>query len=402
MTEQETAVWNAIHDIFKPQFSKFIVSLLDPENWEAEFRAALYYKKDNSKQEKWIEKVKKDKSGNLVGLIDIPDFVPFVINREALFDPYSYEEENRFRTWIHDIKFVRDKLAHPPPQPSMEAINLAWTAMQRIAECIKNEELKNKLNTIKKESDRDAAEPKTSPRKAGDKKQISYSYSLIVLSVIAVFALIYFFINKKPEIMKDPPFGGAVTVLDSGNVKRDSTPPIHVHVGPAVKKVIAEDYSKYLNTASINSAEQTEVAVTIIDEETHNFESDVSSRIANMYNKTGKKGISNLLRSRFIKEPDLNELFEGNSDIIEKLKLNHYTDYVALGKMTYSIDPGTLANGTFICNISLTMSIISTADKTVKNFIVKGGGNDVSESRAKDAAIDNLLYNFNNKENTAL
>jgi hypothetical protein len=376
----------------------FIVSQLDPKNpgqWEVQFRNALSKDKETKMQSSWD--YEKSNHSDPINAIDFSHLERIAKNRSDVFSPFFGNNTKYLPNWFNEIYRIRNLFNHYNPELSQGEVNVAWTHMEGIAKCLKKTGLENKLKNIKEKRQKSEGDPITSVKKS------SYFYLFISIGTIAIFIWLYFVVKDKPEIINGPPPGGAVTVLDSGNGKKDSTPPVHVHVEPAVKKVIAEDYSKYLNTASINSVEQTEVAVTIIDEETHNLESDVSSRIANIYNKTGKKGISNLLRSPFIRKPELNELFEGNSDIIEKLKLNHHTDYLALGKMTYSIDPGTLANGTFICNISLTMSIISTADNTLRNFTVKGGGNDVSESRAKDAAVDNLLYNFNsNKENTSL
>ena len=166
---------------------------------------------------------------------------------------------------------------------------------------------------------------------------------------------------------------------------------------PPVEK---EDFSTYLNTAIAKTYGNIEVYVTIIDENKCTIESTVSNSIADIYSNSGKNGKIGLLRSNFISKHAFKELFEGNSDIIEKLKLKDYTDYLVLGKIHYTYSSSKEVANTAVCNISMTVSLISAKDKTYKSFPVEGNGNGPSESYAKQEALNNLFYNYSQEHSS--
>lgn len=156
----------------------------------------------------------------------------------------------------------------------------------------------------------------------------------------------------------------------------------------------SEDFSSYINSSISNSSGTITVAVTILDRY-GNVSSSLSSSIADIYSQTDKSGITGLLRNSFIQKSSFQELFEGNSDIIDKLKLSRYTDYVAIGKISYSTRKGTLVDDTFVCMISLTMNIISANQKwLVKSFTCTANGNGATEDQAREYAIDKLLSKY--------
>jgi len=155
-----------------------------------------------------------------------------------------------------------------------------------------------------------------------------------------------------------------------------------------------EDFSSYINTSITNSSGKTNIAVTVVDE-SGNISSSLSSSIANIYNQAGNSGNTGLIRSSFIHKSGFQELFEGNSEIIEKLKLSSHTDYIAIGKISYSFRRGTLVDGTLVCTVSLTMNIISGNQKSlVKSFTCSANGNGATEDQAKEYAIDKLLRKY--------
>ena len=158
-----------------------------------------------------------------------------------------------------------------------------------------------------------------------------------------------------------------------------------------------EDFSSFINTSIANSSGKTNIAVTIVDEN-GNISSSISSSNANIYNQTGNSGNTGLIRSSFIHKSGFQELFEGNSEIIEKLKLSSHTDYIALGKILYSIRKGTLVDGTIICTASITMSIVSTNLKSIaKSFTFSENGNGVTETQAQQAATVKLINKYYNE-----
>ena len=75
-------------ELFKKRFSIFIVTQLDPNNtgnWESKFREALfdpYNDNDNTKQQNWINLLKKNKSNEVIDLIDFHHFERFANNKK--------------------------------------------------------------------------------------------------------------------------------------------------------------------------------------------------------------------------------------------------------------------------------------------------------------------------------
>lgn len=167
--------------------------------------------------------------------------------------------------------------------------------------------------------------------------------------------------------------------------------------GGSLTPIPSEDFSSYINSSITNSSGKTNIAVTIVDEN-ENISSSISTSIADIYNQKGNSGNTGLLRSSFIHKSGFQELFEGNSEIIEKLKLSNHADYVALGKIQYSTSKGTLVEGTFVCTASITMSIISANQKSIaKSFSFSENGNGVTETQAKEAATEKLINKYFNE-----
>jgi len=155
-----------------------------------------------------------------------------------------------------------------------------------------------------------------------------------------------------------------------------------------------EDYSVYINNSIHNSDDNVNIAVTVVDEN-GNLSPSISSSIANVYNQSEFSGNTGLLRSSFLQRSDFQELFQGNSVIIENLNLSNYADYVAVGKIHYTLSKGTLVEGTFVCTVTLSMNIISTNQKTlVKSITYTSRGNGASEEQAEKFAVDKLLQKY--------
>jgi hypothetical protein len=166
---------------------------------------------------------------------------------------------------------------------------------------------------------------------------------------------------------------------------------------PSNKNEVTEDFSSYVNTSISNSSGNTSISITVVDEN-GDISSPISSSIANIYNQTGNIGNTGLLRSSFVHKPGFQELLEGNSEIIEKLKLSNHADYIGVGRIKYLFRKGTLVDGTFVCTASLTMSIISSTQKSIaKSFSISENGNGVSESQAQEAAREKLINKYFNE-----
>ncbi|MFN0175653.1 MAG: hypothetical protein ACKVU0_13460 [Saprospiraceae bacterium] len=158
-----------------------------------------------------------------------------------------------------------------------------------------------------------------------------------------------------------------------------------------------EDYSNYINS----SLSRANVSVIIIDA-SGNLSTPASSSIAEVYQKAGKSTSVGLIRSSFIRKPEFQELCEGNSEIIQKLSLGAYTDYLAIGKINFANRAGKLVDGTIICTASISMSIISTSTQSLKNSfaISNASGNGATESQAKEDALQKLLDKYYNEHSS--
>jgi translation elongation factor EF-Ts len=164
--------------------------------------------------------------------------------------------------------------------------------------------------------------------------------------------------------------------------------------------VESEDFSSYINKYISKLNDKTNIAVTVVDGN-GNISSSISSSIANIYTQKGNNGNTGLLRSSFINQLGFQELFEGNSEIIEKLRLSTYTDYIAIGRIRYSIQKGTLVDRTFVCTASITVSIISANKKSIaKSFAFLENGNGVSEAQALEEATQKIIRKFYNDYST--
>jgi len=189
--------------------------------------------------------------------------------------------------------------------------------------------------------------------------------------------------------------------LKSGNntvVKSPEISPLPKHQSNFSEPIKAkkEDYNSYINP--LNRAN---VSVVILDP-TGKLSITMASEIAEVYRKAGITATSGLIRSTFISKPEFQELWEGNSEIIQKLNLGAYTDYLAIGEINFTNRTGKLVDGTVICTASITMSIISTRSKSLKNSfaISNATGNGATESQAKEDALQKLLDRYYNEHSS--
>lgn len=153
------------------------------------------------------------------------------------------------------------------------------------------------------------------------------------------------------------------------------------------------DNNTISESSILNIKNKSEFSVIIIDED-KNIENSVSNAIVELYKDTGKEVSTGLIRNSFVKTYDFEELFQGNSSVIEKISLYKYTDNLILGKIHFTFKKGQIIQDTYLCNAILTISIITMKDRAIKNFEVIGKWNGVSESQAKEGALNNLLSNL--------
>jgi hypothetical protein len=155
------------------------------------------------------------------------------------------------------------------------------------------------------------------------------------------------------------------------------------------------NYANFLNTALKNSPSGIDICVTITDEAGKALGSE-SSAIAEVYSQSGKTGKTGLFRSTFLKRAEFHELREGNNEVIEKLGLANYTDFVAIGTISYAFRDGKLVEETVVCSITLAMDIISANTQSIeKSFTLSNiNGNGATEDQARENAFQKLLDNY--------
>jgi hypothetical protein len=225
----------------------------------------------------------------------------------------------------------------------------------------------------------------------------------ILVSIVTLFLLtpLYNLIFKKDNINPKSPNteipnknGSRESSIadekgNSTNIKRRS--PLVKNETGLVKN---EDLSSFINTSITNTSDKTNIAITIIDE-SGNVNTSISSSIAGIYNQTGNIGVVGLLKSSFIHDHGFQGMIEGDSELIDKLNLEKYADYIAIGKVQYSIRDGKLVNGTFVCTASIIITIFSTSQNSViKSFEISENGNGVSKAQSQKSAIDKLLNKY--------
>lgn len=185
---------------------------------------------------------------------------------------------------------------------------------------------------------------------------------------------------------------------DNNNVRESLTTTEKIKT--TSENVVTEDFSKYINSSITKSGNNNDVCVTIIDEN-KNIENSISSSIANIYKETGKTGKTGLLRSSFIHKSEFEELYDGNSEIIDKLKLYTHTDFLVLGKTKFSFKSGKLVEGTTVCTAYISVSIISANQKSIANsFSFSAIGNGATENQAQEEAIQKLISKYYSEYST--
>lgn len=220
-------------------------------------------------------------------------------------------------------------------------------------------------------------------------------------AVIALILTLLYFITEHKSGSSLTVNNYSITPIDKKSGKEQKKESSIVNDNPKNNRIPEKSVNKEENFSDyINQKEKVDISVTIIDDK-GKLETPLSNSITGIYINNGKTGNIGLLRNSFIRNPKFQELFEGNSDVIEKLKLKNYTDYLVLGKINYTFNLGREVTGTVVCNAFLNVSIISTANNSIKSFTISDAiGNGVTESQAQEFALRYLLSNYKNNHSS--
>mgnify|MGYP006911564404 FL=1 len=150
------------------------------------------------------------------------------------------------------------------------------------------------------------------------------------------------------------------------------------------------DYDTFISSSVINDMNSVDVSVLIVDEKGEI--SSISHDIANLYNRDGTIGNTGLIKSGFFQYDEFEDLYNGDSSMIKKLKLKKHTDYLIIGRMNISYKKSELVENTLVCKMLLSTNIISTIEaRVIKSFTISAVGNGASESQSERKAMHKLL-----------
>lgn len=152
-----------------------------------------------------------------------------------------------------------------------------------------------------------------------------------------------------------------------------------------------EDYASYINKGIGRS----DVSVIVLDKNNNTLNA-VASEIAKIYRLNGNNASIGLIRTGFFTKPQFRELQEGNSEVIDKLNISSYTDYLVIGTISYAFRSGKLVEGTIVCNASMSVTIISTQNKSIEqSFAISNAiGNGADKSQAQEEAHRKLIGRY--------
>ena len=231
----------------------------------------------------------------------------------------------------------------------------------------------------------------------GSRFTINFKKAAKIVAILVVILILFSLINPIKNYFK------GTDNIDSTNISIGKTEKSNdsIEITPSITKKVRpnniEDNNANINTSFVNSKDNIEVSVTIINS-SNMIEDDISESIADIYSNAGMKGNTGFLFGNFITKPAFKDLSEGNHTIIEKMKLINYTDYLVIGKISYDYTQDEFIKGKTYCTVSINMKIISIINERTKSaFTVSANGNGFSREQARNYALKDLLDNYKNE-----
>ncbi len=259
-----------------------------------------------------------------------------------------------------------------------DKLNILASKINNRLKKIQEEELK--IIKLKKKED-----------KKGDWKKWAY---ISIILLILPFCLIYYMLNlKNNDSLLTTHQRIRKSTIDSLNQETNYKKPIINHINTTSKFFLENNHnlSQYIANTHVKSV----ICIAVINENDR-IETYISNEIAKICNEKWGKAQTGLFRSAFFKTSYYIELKDAKPDIITKLNLSEYTDLLFLGEIKYDTTiKGSLVENTFISKINLNANVISVKNKSIIEIIqISGKWNGVSESQAKEGALNNLLSNL--------
>jgi len=161
--------------------------------------------------------------------------------------------------------------------------------------------------------------------------------------------------------------------------------------GPYASGSKKRNYSVFVNPVPPGN----ELAILMIDQDGNSL-SVLANAVADKYRKDGRSSTLGLVNPSIGNIPEFNDFFNGTQNIYQKMNLSKYVKYMLIGKVNYAYRKGVEAEGTIICNATMTLHVISTSTGSLYRSlpIPAAIGNGVTEEQAQDQANQRLYNRF--------
>ncbi|MBM3712585.1 MAG: hypothetical protein FJW56_04005 [Actinobacteria bacterium] len=158
------------------------------------------------------------------------------------------------------------------------------------------------------------------------------------------------------------------------------------------KEIKKETYVNYIINNSIkNTANTKEIIITIIDNN-NDIEPDINQDISKVFSSKGYNSTTSFFSTKFIADGIFNHLYNGNLDMIRKLELIKYSDFLCLGKVSFSLRENKSRNDMVTAEYKIDFRIITIEDGNIQKYFSKNAtGTGWSNEEAKSVAKNNLI-----------
>jgi hypothetical protein len=151
---------------------------------------------------------------------------------------------------------------------------------------------------------------------------------------------------------------------------------------PITNPIKSEDY--------INAISKCDVAILIVDVNNNPINS-ISSSLKELYEKSNKAISISLFTDDFLKSKYLNKLKNGDSKLIEMLRLESFADYIVLGKYSNVFDVNN-DEPKYTSRAKLDISIVSCSAKSIiRSFVVNGTNGFDDKQHAENGSIEKII-----------
>jgi len=152
-----------------------------------------------------------------------------------------------------------------------------------------------------------------------------------------------------------------------------------------------EDDEFIFNHLFLNKPESQEVIVAIVGSD-NKLVASFSQQISDIYLKKGFAAITSIFSNSFYSSGKFDQVYNGNQDLLAKMSIGKYTDYLAIGKVDFTFKQNTIDNTMTTATANFEFKMISVIDGTSNQSMSKTvAGTGWSAQTAQDNAQNNLV-----------